>query len=538
MDFYQGTSILGKIAIGKIRYYRKREETPYRQEIGDTEQEIARLEAAQDAVLAGLDDQIRDASGPGGGEEAAILAAHKILMKDPLYDGFIRDAIREQHVNAEYAVAQAQAHFVQMLRSVDDAFMRERAADVEDVSQRLLRQFGGGTEDPSGAGTDGKRGDEAGEPVIVAAEELMPSDILRLGRDEILAILVRNGAANSHLAILARTMKVPVIFGVEVREDWDGRTAVADGCSGTVILDPDAACLERMRKKQREVEFREEERDALRGKETVTRSGRRINLYANIGEADDVDAALAEDAEGIGLFRTEFLYLQAQTWPDEETQFATYRAVAEAMGGKKVVIRTLDAGLDKQIPCLELSERERGIRVCLERPELFRVQLRAILRAASYGTVAVMFPMIKSVEEVRACREQLKTAQAELEEAGKDFGGVEFGIMVETPEAVKKSAALAREVDFFCIGTNDLIPALFGVTRLDAGSCDPADPKVLAAIRATIANGHADGIWVGFCGEMAADTTWTQTLVEMGIDELSVAPGAVLKVREAVREIG
>ncbi len=555
MDSYQGTSVLEKIAIGRIYYHKKSSDTPYREEVGDVTAEIARFDAARDAALAELDGLIREASARTGKEEAAVFAGHRMLVKDHLYRDFVCDVIRAQHVNAEYAVAQAQAHFVQMFLSMDDAYVRERAADVTDVSERLLRLLGrgGGSQSPK---EDLPPFDEAPEPLVFAAEELIPSEIIRFDGGQILAFVARQGAVNSHAAILARAMNIPVVFGVDVREDWAGRMAVVDGRGGRVILDPDEACLAQMRKEQREIDEQEAIRTALRAQETVTRSGRRVSLCANISEAADVDAALANGAEGIGLFRSEFLYLQAQDWPTEEEQFAAYRAVVSQMQGKKVVIRTLDAGLDKQLPYLDLSGQERrGIGICLERPEMFRTQLRAILRAGVYGTVAVMFPMITSVDEVRRCRQQLEIARTELRqaeagerqgqaesgEAGASFGEIEVGIMIETPEAVERSAELAREVDFFCIGTNDLVPALLGFSRLgDAPESlrqSPCHPAVQDAVRTTIGRGHKAGIRVGICGEMAADTAVTGTLVEMGIDELSVAPASILKVREAVRKL-
>ncbi len=569
MDFYRGTPVLEKIAIGKICFYKNSEDAPCREEVDDAAAEIARFDAARDAALAELDELVREASERAGAEEAAVFAGHKMLVKDPLYRDFVCKVIREQRVNAEYAVAQAQAHFVQMLLGVDDPYVQERAEDIVDISERFMKLLGGrqahladgdgdipggGEKDPAGGAEEAYA---SPDPVILAADELTPSETIQFDPESIAAFVVRQGAANSHTAILARAMNIPAVIGVDVREDWDSRTAVVDGCTGEVILDPDEECLAQMRKKQRDMAESEARRAALRGHETVTRSGRRICLYANIGEASDVDSALANDAEGIGLFRSEFIYLQAQDWPSEEEQFAAYRAVAEAMDGKKVVIRTLDAGADKQLRYLDLT-KERGIGVCLERPEMFRTQLRAILRASDYGTVSVMFPMITSAEELRACREQVELARSELlKRSGENgqrcpetvsgcsegsCGSVEVGIMVETPEAVERSEELAREADFFCIGTNDLIPALLGYDRWDADGQGAQrdgerDPVVLDAIRRTIGNGHAAGIWVGICGEAAADTEMTETLVGMGIDELSVAPGEVLKVREKVREI-
>ncbi len=574
MDFYRGKSLLEKIAIGKIYFYKKCKDTPFREEIDDADSEIARFGEALAAASAELEELFRIAADKAGEKEAGIFEGQRMLIRDPLYREFVCDAIRNERVNAEYAVAQAQAHFVRMFMSLDDDYVRERAADVADISERLLRILGegedrlseNGEEHPPGAGTERlpDMGDLGpAEPSIIAAEELMPSDIIKFDRSVILAFVVRQGAANSHMAILARAMNIPVLLGVDVREDWAGRNAVVDGRSGGIMLDPDPEYLKSMIERQKQINENEERLRTLRGQETVTRSGRKINLYANVSDGSDVDDAVENGAEGIGLFRSEFLYLQASSWPTEEEQFAAYRAAAEAVQGKKVVIRTLDTGADKQLPYLDLTEGPgrdtgyRGIRICLERPEMFRTQLRAVLRASSYGNVAVMFPMITSVEEVRACRKQLALAREELdrEDSRILYGDVEAGIMIETPEAVEKSAELAREADFFSIGTNDLIPAILGFDRFDAqsvgreddaaGSCeeqrDPGGckchPAVLRAIRTTVDNGHAAGIWVGICGEMAADTGMTETLVNLGVDELSVAPGALLRVKEKVRDI-
>ncbi len=573
MDFYRGTSLLEKIAIGKIYFYKKCKDTPFREEIDDAASEIARFEAAQDTAVAELDDLIPAAAEKAGEEEAGVFEGHRMLVRDPLYRKFVCSAIQNEKVNAEYAVARAQAHFVRMLMNVDDDYVRERAADVADVSERLLRILGEDADRPGANGKEQPDGQEQpyaegmGRPAdigdvgpaeasIIAADELMPSDIIKFDRSLILAFVVRRGAANSHVAILARAMSIPVLLGVDVREDWAGRNAVVDGCTGGIMLDPEPGYLKLMLERQADIDENEARMRTLRGQDTVTRSGRKINLYANVSEGSDVDDAIENGAEGIGLFRTEFLYMQAVSWPTEEEQFAAYRAAAEAMHGKKVIIRTLDAGADKQLPYLDLTEESgtdagcRGIRVCLKRPEMFRTQLRAILRASAYGNVAVMFPVITSAEEVRACREQLELAREELdgESPGILYGEVEAGIMIETPEAVDRSAELAREADFFCIGTNDLIPSLLGYDRFDAQSVAGKEedfddhggvthPAVLRAIRTTVDNGHAAGIWVGVCGEMAADTEMTETLVNLGVDELSVAPGVLLNVRAKVREM-
>ncbi len=534
MEKYQGTSVLEKIVIGKIYFYKKSVDTPYKEEVTDVSREITRFDQARAEAESELDDLIRRTKRDIGEEEAEVFEGHRMLVRDPMYRDYVYDLIQEQRVNAEYAVADARAHFVRMLMETDDEYMQERASDVSDVSERLLKLLESATE------TEGPK-----EPSILVADELTPSETMGFDRSGILAFVVRRGSANSHTAILARSMNIPAILGIDVSEDWDGRMCVVDGCEGMVILDPDEDCLARMRKKQQEVEERNEKLRSLRGQDTVTKNGRKINLYANIEDAGDVEAALANDAEGIGLFRSEFLYLQAQTWPTEDEQYAIYSSVARDMKGKKVIIRTLDVGADKQAPYFALPEEDnsfigyRGIRVCLDRPEMFRTQLRAILRAGLSGTVSVMFPMIVSVEEIRKCKRQLELAKTELCEAGKPFADVETGIMIETPASVLLSDLLAREVDFFCIGTNDLIQYILAADRQNARLgelCDPKNPAVLRAVQTTIDHAHAAGIRVGICGEMAADTTMTQTLMDMGIDELSVSPSVLLKVREAVRE--
>ncbi len=535
METYRGIPVLERIAIGKIFFYDRRKDTPYKEEIEDMERELDRLEQARGDAENELDILFRAAAQAVGNEEAKVFSGHRMLLRDPMYLDYIRDRIRTRRVNAEYAVSDAQAHFARMFMEMDDEYMKSRASDVADVSGRLLRLLSGG---PEQEGPD--------EPSILVADELLPSETMRFDKSMILALAVRRGSVNSHTAILARSMNIPAITGIDVQKDWAGRMAVVDGCTGSLILDPDEECLARMRRKQAEIEENDMRLHRLRGAETVTRRGRKIHLYANIGDLTDMDAVLANDAEGIGLFRSEFLFLQSETWPSREEQFVTYRAVTEAMRGKKVVIRTLDIGADKQAPYFDLPEESRsaagsrGIRICLERPEIFRTQLKAILQAAAYGTVSVMFPMISSLEEMRACRQQMEIAKEELAEENIPFGEVETGIMIETPDAVRISSELAGEADFFCIGTNDLIQYILAADRRDAkggSDFDPHHPAVIRAIRETITNAHAAGIWVGICGEMAADTTMTKTLVEMGVDEFSVAPALLLKVREVIRQL-
>ncbi len=599
MERFEGVPVAGGIAIGRIRFQKSHNNTPYREEIGDVPEEIARFEAARDAAVRELDALARRAKERVGEADAAVFTAQKMLVADPMLYDHVCDTIRERKVNAAYAVTEAQAYFTRMLLDTEEEYVRERAADVADVTERLLRLLAkaesgpAGTEHPeaaergsagtgypgaaeggsAGAGYSEEMENGPANPVILAAEELLPSETMRFEREQLLAFVVRRGSAISHTAILARTMGLPMLTGVEVREEWDGRIAVVDGNTGEIILDPDEACLKETREKVREVKAQDDtgpnarcaDSDAARadqkGLERQVGGGRQIHLYANIVGASDLDAVRSCGAEGIGLFRSEFLFLGASDWPTEEEQFAAYRAVAEAMDKKPVIIRTLDAGADKQAPYMNLHE-ERGIRVCLERPEMFRAQLRAILRAAVYGTVSVMFPMVTSPEEVRACKAQLELAREEalshplrpestggltLPEERTSCGSVAVGVMIETPGAVAHSAELAREVDFFSIGTNDLQQYLLGIDRQDAkavakdnvreqdGDADGPLPPVLAqALAATIENAHAAGIPVGICGEIAADPSLTGTLAQMGVDSLSVAPEALPRVREAL----
>ncbi len=516
MERFSGTSVLEKIAIGKIYYYESSAGTPYREDVEDVEAEIARFEAAREAASAELEGIAWQAEAELGRDHADIFFGHRMILDDPMYREFVCKRIRERRVNAEYAVAAAQAHFMQMLMVVDDEYVRGRAPDVADVSGRLMRLL---------AGEAAMAGPE--EPSILAAGELTPSDVMRLNRQAILGIITSRGTPNSHAAIIARARGIPAILGVDISEDWSGRTAVVDGLSGTVILDPDEECLARMREEKNKIDEQEAMRAVLIGMDTVTGSGRKIDLYANIGDLSEIDEALANDAEGVGLFRSEFLCMQEQEWPDEEEQFEVYRAVVGSMGERRVVIRTFDVNGDKQIPGMDLTEQVK------------LGQLRAILRAAEFGTVAVMFPMISSPEELRSWRKLIGLAREDLVKEGIPFGDIEVGIMVETPGAVSESADLAREADFFCIGTNDLVPSLLGVSRQEAmgSGIDQRDPAVTQAIRTAIENGHEAGIWVGICGEMAADTSMTEELVAMGVDELSVAPSSILKVRETVRGI-
>ncbi len=527
MEQYQGSSVSETIAIGKIWFYRKEVAASHTGPAADPEREIARLHAAREAALAELDVLLREATERVGKEEAAVFQGHRTLVTDPLLTDYVIDAIHTQRVNAAYAVEMAQAHFVQTLFATEDDTLRERAADVKDVAGRLLRLLGDGAEKEGPA-----------EPSILLAEELTPSDTLRLGKGNLLGFVVREGSTVSHTAILARSMGIPALFGVDVQESWNGRTAALDGGAGTLFLDPDADTLTRMREKQKKLEARVVPDVAPDSVPTVTQSGRQIALCANVRGPEDLFAVQKAGADGIGLFRSEFLYLAASDWPTEEAQGAVYTALVQGMAGRRVVIRTLDVGADKQLPYLQLRGDERGIQVCLARPAMFRTQLAAILRAAACGPVAVLFPMIRSVSEVRSCRELLDRTAEELRTAGTAYGPVEVGVMIETPEAVEAASALANEADFFSIGTNDLTAALLGKNRLDAGldaRRGEEEPAVLSAIRTTVEAAHAAGIRVSVCGEMAADPACVGRLEALGVDGLSVTPERIPEVRAAIR---
>ena len=536
MEQYKGRSISLKIAAGPVFYYEKKQTRVKREHVEDTEAELRRLEEAKTAALEQLDRIYQKALKEAGQEDAAVFEVHKMLMEDKDYQESIRNIIEEQQVNAAYAAATAGDHFAAMLSEMEDVYMQARAADIRDVTERLVAALLG--RDTDAADPDG--------PVILAAEDLAPSETVQMDKSKILAFVIRNGSANSHTAILARSMNIPAIMGVEVSREWNGRQAVVDGTAGTVVIDPDDSYLEEIRGKMAEETRRQTLLRELKGKPTVTKQGRAVRLYANIGNVTDIVNVQEYDAEGIGLFRSEFLYLGAKDFPTEEEQFLAYKQVAESMAGKKVIIRTLDIGADKKADYFQLEPEEnpamgyRAIRICLTRPEILKTQLRAILRASAYGNISVMFPMIISLGEVRKIKTIVEEVKGELKAAQFPYRDVELGVMIETPAAVLISRELAKEVDFFSIGTNDLTQYMLAADRqnprLDA-FYDGHHPAVLEAIRMVTENGHREGIWVGICGELAADLSLTKTFVDMGIDELSVAPGCVLQVREAIREL-
>lgn len=535
----EGKSVFGGVAIGKIAFYRRSEKQVRRYRVEDTEAEIRRFEEAQDQAVMQLGELYDKAMQDVGEANAAIFEVHQMMLMDMDYVDSIKNIITAQEVNAEYAIGTTGDNFAQMFASMDDAYMQGRAADVKDVSDRLLGILSGLAES----------GIDAGEPVIVAADDLVPSETVQLDKKKVLAFATMYGSANSHTAILARTMNIPAVIGLgeELVKEYDGHLAAIDGFTGTIYIDPDEETLKQMEAKREEDHRQKALLEELKGKANVTKSGQKINVYANIGNLSDVGAVLKNDAGGIGLFRSEFLYLESEDYPTEEQQFQVYKQVAENMAGKKVIIRTLDIGADKQVAYFHLDKEDnpamgyRAIRICLTRPEIFKTQLRALYRASAYGQIAIMFPMITSVNEVRQIKAIIEDVKAELKEAGIPFKEeLEIGIMIETPAAVMVSRELAKEVDFFSVGTNDLTQYTLAIDRqnqkLDA-FYDPHHPAVLAMIRMAAESAHAEGKWIGICGELGADLELTETFLEMGLDELSVSPSMVLPLRKKIREM-
>ena len=533
-----GKSVFGGVAIGKIAFYKRQEKQVRRYRVEDTEAEVARFEDAQETAIAQLGKLYDKAMEDVGEANAAIFEVHQMMLMDLDYVDSIKNIITTQEVNAEYAVATTGDNFSRMFASMDDAYMQGRAADVKDVSDRLLGIL-------SDAGESGVVADE---PVIVAADDLVPSETVQLDKSKVLAFATMYGSANSHTAILARTMNIPAVIGLGegLAKEYDGHMAAIDGFTGTIYIDPDEETMKAMTEKREEDRRQKALLEELKGKENVTLSGKKINVYANIGNLSDVGAVLKNDAGGIGLFRSEFLYLESEDFPTEEQQFQVYKQVAENMAGKKVIIRTLDIGADKQVDYFGLDKEEnpalgyRAIRICLTRPEIFKTQLRALYRASAYGQIAIMFPMIISVKEVKQIKAIIEEVKAELREAQIPFReDVELGIMIETPAAVMMSRELAKEVDFFSVGTNDLTQYTLAIDRqnqkLDA-FYDPHHPAVLAMIRMAAENAHAEGKWIGICGELGADLELTEEFLAMGLDELSVSPAMVLLLRKKIRE--
>lgn len=533
-----GKSAFGGIAIGRISIYQKGEQTVKRQRIEDTEKEVARFHDARKHAISQLqllyDKAIREV----GETNAAIFEIHQMMLEDLDYIYSVESIIQNQSLNAEYAVAVTSDNFSHMFADMDDAYMKERAADVKDVSERIISILSGKSSNTV----------SSDEPVIIVADDLAPSETVQLNKEKVLAFVTVHGSTNSHTAILAKTMNIPALVGTNITldESLNGTLAIVDGFKGEIYLDPDKDFLDEMQKKlDAELEKRRL-LQTLKGKENVTLDGQKILVYANIGNSKDLASVLQNDAGGIGLFRSEFLYLEKDNYPTEEEQFNVYRAVAETMAGKRVIIRTLDIGADKQADYFNLEHEEnpamglRAIRICLTKPEIFKVQLRALFRASMYGKIAIMYPMITSLWEVRRIKEIVEEVKQELTEQNIPFADVEQGIMIETPAAVMISDILAKEVDFFSIGTNDLTQYTIAIdrqnTQLDE-FYNPHHKAVLRMIKMTVNNAHKNNIWVGICGELGSDLDLTETFLAMNIDELSVSPSRILPLRQKIRSV-
>ena len=537
MNVYQGKSVFGGIAIGHLCVYQKGEQQVTRQKIEDVEAEVKRFQVAREAAQAQLGELYDKAVKEVGEANAAIFEMHQMLLEDEDYQDSVENIIRTQQVNAEYATAVTSDHFSSMFAEMDDDYMKERAADIRDISERVIANLNG--ENKSKVVTD--------EPVIILADDLAPSETVQLEKDKVLSFVTVHGSVNSHTAILARTMGIPALVSTEMEltQDLDGKLAVVDGNHGTIYVDPDAETMEKMKTLKKDEEEKKELLQTFKNKESITLDGKRVLTYANIGNVKDLALVLQNGAEGIGLFRSEFLYLESETYPTEEEQFEVYKKVAETMAGKRVIIRTLDIGADKQADYFELAKEEnpamgvRAIRICLTRPEIFKTQLRALFRASAYGNIAIMYPMITSLSEIAQIKEIVEEVKAELDADGVPYGTPEQGIMIETPAAATISDLLAKEVDFFSIGTNDLTQYTLAIDRqnqsLDA-FFDAHHIAVLRMIYQTVQNAHKAGIWCGICGELGADSDLTELFLAMGIDELSVSPGRLLTIRRLICE--
>ena len=537
MKCFQGKSVYKGMALGKISVLKKEANVVKRSKAENPEEELKRVEAAKEKSQQQLQKLYEKALKEVGEASAAIFEVHQMMLEDD-YQESIKNIIRTQEVNAEYAVASTGDNFSEMFASMDDDYMRARAADIKDISDRLIRNLSG-QDNPDM---------EFEEPVIVVADDLSPSETVQMDKEKILAFVTVHGSTNSHTAILARMMNIPALIGVDMNleELSSGMLAVADGFTGQFILEPEEEVQAQAKKKLEEEQEQRALLLQLKGKENVTKSGKKLHIYANIGSVGDVGYVLENDAGGIGLFRSEFLYIGRNELPTEEEQFQAYKQALQNMAGKKVIIRTLDIGADKQVGYFGLEKEEnpamgyRAIRICLDRRDIFRTQLRALLRASAYGNIGIMYPMIISVDEVKEIKKIVESIKAELTEKGIEYGEVEQGIMIETPAAVMISDLLAEEVDFFSIGTNDLTQYTLAIDRQNSkldNIYDSHHPAVLRMIQKTIENGHKAGCWVGICGELGADMTLTETFLKMGIDELSVSPTFVLPIRKLIREM-
>ena len=534
----KGKSVFGGVSIGKIMFYKRNEKVIKRTHVDDVDAEWKRFCDAKDTAVSQLKELYDKAIEDVGEANAMIFEIHQMMLEDLDYLESIENIIRTQEVNAEFAVATTADNFAQMFAAMDDAYMQGRAADVKDVSERVLDIL---------CGVSGGM-KEMTEPCIIAADDLAPSETVQLDKSKVLGFATMYGSSNSHTAILARTMNIPAVIGLgeDLLTKYDGKMAVIDGFTGMLYIDPDEETMKVMEEKRAKDQEQKALLEQLKGKENVTKSGQKINVYANIGNVSDVGAVLKNDAGGIGLFRSEFLYLENSDFPTEEQQFAVYKQVAENMAGKKVIIRTLDIGADKQVDYFGLDKEEnpalgyRAIRICLTRKEIFKTQLRALYRAAMFGNISIMFPMIISVAEVHEIKAIIAEVKEELKNEGIPFkDDVELGVMIETPASVMISRELAKEVDFFSVGPNDLTQYTLAIDRQNAKLdkfYDPHHPAVLAMIKMAADNAHAEGAWIGICGELGADLELTEEFLKMGLDELSVSPAMVLPLRKRIRE--
>ena len=534
----KGKSVFGGVSIGKIMFYKRNEKVIKRTHVDDVDAEWKRFCDAKDTAVSQLKELYDKAIEDVGEANAMIFEIHQMMLEDLDYLESIENIIRTQEVNAEFAVATTADNFAQMFAAMDDAYMQGRAADVKDVSERVLDIL---------CGVSGGM-KEMTEPCIIAADDLAPSETVQLDKSKVLGFATMYGSSNSHTAILARTMNIPAVIGLgeDLLTKYDGKMAVIDGFTGMLYIDPDEETMKVMEEKRAKDQEQKALLEQLKGKENVTKSGQKINVYANIGNVSDVGAVLKNDAGGIGLFRSEFLYLENSDFPTEEQQFAVYKQVAENMAGKKVIIRTLDIGADKQVDYFGLDKEEnpalgyRAIRICLTRKEIFKTQLRALYRAAMFGNISIMFPMIISVAEVHEIKAIIAEVKEELKNEGIPFkDDVELGVMIETPASVMISRELAKEVDFFSVGTNDLTQYTLAIDRQNAKLdkfYDPHHPAVLAMIKMAADNAHAEGAWIGICGELGADLELTEEFLKMGLDELSVSPAMFLPLRKRIRE--
>lgn len=535
MEQYVGKSIYNGIAIGKIWFYEKSEHQVKRVRIDNADDEIKRYEKAKECAIAQLNQLYEKAVTDVGEANAMIFEVHAMMLSDADYNDSVYNIIQTENVNAEYAVATTGDNFSVMFAEMEDEYFKARSADVKDISERVIAAL---------AGTDTDTG-AMDEPVLVVAEDLAPSETVQMDKTKLLGFVTRLGSSNSHTAILARTMNIPALIGVDIDSSWNNKMAIIDGRKGLLYVEPDEVTLAAYKAEQKKDEEARELLKSMKGLLDETLDGKHIKLYANIGSVADVANVLANDAAGIGLFRSEFLYLEKTDYPTEEEQFTVYKTVAQNMAGRKVVIRTLDIGADKQVDYFNMDKEEnpamgyRAIRICLDRVDIFKTQLRALYRASAFGNISIMFPMIISVDEVKQIKRICEEIKTELSENGIAYGDVELGVMIETPAAVMISDELAKEVDFFSIGTNDLTQYTLAIDRQNAkldNIYDSHHPAILKMIKMVIDNGHAEGKWVGICGELGADTSLTEKFIEMGIDELSVSPSYILPIRKIIRE--